>query len=83
MFLPLPLKTRLKQVITGPNADALIQNIRFDMSYVKTLVPELQTIVIDAYEFSSRWVFVAITSWATFAVRSLLPSPHLRAKANY
>ncbi|KAM0755600.1 MFS general substrate transporter [Meredithblackwellia eburnea MCA 4105] len=70
------LQTRLTKVITGPGSEEIIQKIRVDMSYVRTLIPELQQKVVDAYEYSSRWVFVAIATWAFLAFLCMIPIKH-------
>lgn len=48
------LKTRLG---SGDQADTIVENVRRSLSYIKTLDPELKTLVRSSYEISTRAAF--------------------------
>ncbi|KAI5478711.1 MFS general substrate transporter [Pseudohyphozyma bogoriensis] len=61
------LQTELVKVIKGPDADEVIKNIRLDMNYVNSMIPEVQKLVIDSYEAAYHYVFIAITAMGVAA----------------
>ncbi|KAM0755662.1 MFS general substrate transporter [Meredithblackwellia eburnea MCA 4105] len=69
------LKRELPKVISGKHAAKIIERIRTDVSYIRTLEPEIREGARDAYQYAMRWVFIAITIAAICAFASILPIP--------
>lgn len=67
------LKTQLGRKIVGPGAKEIIEAVRTDVGFIKTLPKHLQHSVIEAYASSMHIVFVCTAVAAALALCSLLP----------
>ncbi|SCV68049.1 BQ2448_170 [Microbotryum intermedium] len=67
------LKADLERRIVGKGAHHLIEKIRSDVNYIRTLPHDVRHLAIDAYDHSMHIVFIAITAAAFMALLALFP----------
>ncbi|KAM0787409.1 hypothetical protein ACM66B_003493 [Microbotryomycetes sp. NB124-2] len=71
------LKSQLHKRITGKGSRKIIEHIRLDVNYIKTLPHHLQLAAIDSYEHAFHIVFIATFVAAVAAFACLLMIPQL------
>ncbi|KAK4056000.1 hypothetical protein OIO90_002995 [Microbotryomycetes sp. JL221] len=71
------LKSQLHKRITGKGSHKIIEAIRLDVNYIKTLPHHLQIAAIDSYEHAMHVVFIATFVAAVGAFACLLMIPQL------
>ncbi|KAK4049022.1 hypothetical protein OIV83_004383 [Microbotryomycetes sp. JL201] len=71
------LKSQLHKRIVGKGSRKIIENIRLDVNYIKTLPHHLQIAAIDSYEHAMHVVFIATFVAALAAFVCLLMIPQL------
>jgi hypothetical protein len=62
------LRKQLPKVITGKGSAEIIESIRSDVGYIKTLPHHLRHAAVEAYAHSMHLVFIAITVAAFLSV---------------
>jgi hypothetical protein len=69
------LRVELPKLITGKGSAKIIEKIRTDVGYIKTLPHHLRVAAVEAYQHSMRLVFIAITIAAFLCVRRVAFAP--------
>ncbi|KIJ56179.1 hypothetical protein M422DRAFT_57657 [Sphaerobolus stellatus SS14] len=67
------LTSQLRQRITGPDAEKLIQQIRHNTDLIPTLEPQDQKAAVDSYAIALKAVFICQTVAAILTVLACLP----------
>ena len=78
MLLQSVLKQQLRETITGPDAEEIINRIRHETSYIPLLPPETQAEAIQAYANALRYVYGLVLAMSVLmCLSNLLLEPKI------